>query len=364
MMPSRYLRQIQFSPIGPDGQKRLAESHVLVVGAGALGTSIADMLVRGGIGKITLVDGDYVDFTNLQRQCLFDEQDAQSMKPKVQAAKEKLKQINSEVSILALSEEIAPGNIEQIAKEIDLIIDATDSLETRRLINDYAYYAKIPWILGACAGSYGLTFNFIPGQTPCFRCLEDVFGLTTEENEIVDPSEEDTCDSIGVISPVVHMVTAYQVTECLKYLTGNRKALRQTLLAFDCWKNEFSQIQVQSLYDSNCPTCGLKPTYPKLFSEKKSGVKISILCGRETIQIRSLLPDGWVTKIQWDDLLTSIQGKWYLQNEHLWVFDWQNCRVIVFRDGRILIHGTKDIQLAQSLTRSIQEVYQKAAFSS
>lgn len=361
MIPSRYLRQIQFSAIGPHGQERLKEKHVLVVGAGALGTSIADMLVRGGVGTIRLVDGDYVDFTNLQRQCLFDELDAESMKPKAQAAYEKLKRINSEVTISAFSEEITPRNIDRIGKNIDLIIDATDSLETRRLINDYAYQTGTPWIFGACAGSYGLTFNFIPGQTPCFRCLEDVFGIADEHVVEGERDEEDTCDSIGVIAPAVHIVTSYQVTESLKWLTGNRESLRQTLLAFDCWNNEISQVQVASLFQPNCPTCGPSPTYPALFSTQSNGVKISILCGRETIQIRSLLSEGWVQKIDWDSFLVEVNGQWHLQNRQLRVFDWRNCRVIVFLDGRILIHGTKDIQLAQDLVSHIEKEYEKAA---
>jgi len=354
---------MQFAAIGARGQERLKEKRVLVVGAGALGTSIADMLVRGGIGTLTLIDGDYVDLTNLQRQCLYDEQDVAGMKPKAHAAREKLRLINSEVHIEAITEELTPRNIERVGQNIDLIIDATDSLETRRLINDYAYRAGVPWIFGACAGSYGITFNFIPGKTPCFRCIENLFGIVEEDGGEGGVDAEATCDSIGVIAPAVHLVASYQVAEALKWLTGNREALRPTLLALDCWTNEFSHANVSSIKNPDCPSCGSHPTYPALSISETGPVKISVLCGRDTVQVRSLPIADWVQRMDWEAFLSSLNGQWHLQNEQIRVFDWRACRVIIFRDGRILIHGTKNTKLAQDLVDHIEKEMEKAALN-
>lgn len=335
-MSERYSRQILFAPIGAEGQKKLQDKHVLLIGAGALGTGNGEMLARAGVGKITIVDRDYVEWSNLQRQQLYTEADAQQRIPKAVAAEKRLSEINSTITIKGIIADVTIQEIEALLKEpVDLIIDATDNFETRLLINDAANKYKIPWIYGACTGSYGLTYTVIPGETPCFSCL---LGSV--------PMGGETCDTVGVISPAVQIVTANQVTEALKLLVGDFESLRQTLYFFDVWKNQNSSIKVASLKKSTCPSCGENPTYPYLQIENQS--KTAILCGRDTVQIRPSV-NFKPNLQQLAGRLSTLEDGKVDSNSFLLNFTIGTQRLVVFQDGRVLVHGTKDIAEAKTL---------------
>ncbi|MEC0234814.1 thiazole biosynthesis adenylyltransferase ThiF [Paenibacillus kribbensis] len=332
--PARYSRQELFSKIGTAGQQNIRSKHVLMVGAGALGTANADMLVRAGIGRLTLVDRDYVDWSNLQRQQLYDEADARNQMPKAVAAQKRLQQINSDVDIHALVRDVSLEEIDDIAAGVDLIIDATDNFDIRLLMNDYAVKHRIPWIYGACVGSYGTTFTIVPGQTPCLHCLLGAVPLGGA-----------TCDTVGVISPAVQMVAAYQSAEALKLLTGDDSALQNKLITFDLWNNQHQAIHVSAMKKADCPTCGEHPVYPFLQSEHQA--KTAVLCGRDTVQIRPA--PGAVRDLNEAARLLSRQGGKVEHNPYLVSVVIGTHRLVLFQDGRVLVHGTKDIAEARSI---------------
>ncbi|WP_434659307.1 thiazole biosynthesis adenylyltransferase ThiF [Paenibacillus polymyxa] len=331
---ARYSRQELFGKIGLTGQQNIRSKHVLMVGAGALGTANADMLVRAGIGRLTLVDRDYVDWSNLQRQQLYDEADAREQLPKAVAAQRRLQQINSDVDIRALVQDVSLEEIGDIAAGVDLIVDATDNFDTRLLINDYAVKHQIPWIYGACVGSYGTTFTIVPGQTPCLHCLLGTVPLGGA-----------TCDTVGVISPAVQMVAAYQSAEALKLLTGDNSALQGKLISFDLWNNQHQAIQISAMKKTDCPTCGEHPVYPFLQLEHQA--KTAVLCGRDTVQIRPVT--GAVRNLNEAARLLSRQGGKVEHNPYLVSVVIGMHRLVLFQDGRVLIHGTKDIAEARSI---------------
>src|SRR5699024_7409079 len=238
-----------FPGIQEKGQRLLADKRVLIIGVGALGTGNAEILVRSGVGHITIVDRDYVEWSNLQRQQLFTEKDAENRTPKAIAAKERLEEVNG-----------------------DITIDA-HNVDIRMIINDAAQKYDVPWIYGSIVASYGISFTIIPGESPCLHCLmEDI------------PIGGLTCDTGGVISPVVQLVVGYQTTEALKILTENKKQLRRELLSFDVWENHHSSINVNKMKKDSCLSCGTKPVYP--FLSQKEQTKTEVLCGRDTVQIR------------------------------------------------------------------------------
>ncbi|WP_029270467.1 thiazole biosynthesis adenylyltransferase ThiF [Virgibacillus alimentarius] len=332
-MNDRYSRQTLFAPIGEKGQRRLKKKHVLLVGAGALGTGNAESLVRGGVGKITIVDRDYVEWSNLQRQQLFVESDAIERIPKAIAAKKRLQQVNSEVEIEAHILDVDPQEFESLIENVDLIIDATDNFDIRMIINDISQKYGVPWIYGSCVGSYGISFTIIPNQTPCLHCLMETV-----------PIGGLTCDTAGIISPAANMVVVYQTAEALKILTEDWGARREKLVSFDLWKNEESKINVSSLRKADCTSCGVHPTYP--FLDYENQTKSAVLCGRDSVQIRP-------AKKEKRDLETIAQtlssmGK-VEQNPFLLSFTVEKKRLVLFQDGRTLIHGTKNISEAKTL---------------
>ncbi|HLR69525.1 thiazole biosynthesis adenylyltransferase ThiF [Virgibacillus alimentarius] len=332
-MNDRYSRQTLFAPIGEKGQRRLKKKHVLLVGAGALGTGNAESLVRGGVGKITIVDRDYVEWSNLQRQQLFVESDAIERIPKAIAAKKRLQQVNSEVEIEAHILDVGPQEFESLIENVDLIIDATDNFDIRMIINDISQKYGVPWIYGSCVGSYGISFTIIPNQTPCLHCLMETV-----------PIGGLTCDTAGIISPAANMVVVYQTAEALKILTEDWGARREKLVSFDLWKNEESKINVSSLRKADCTSCGVHPTYP--FLDYENQTKSAVLCGRDSVQIRP-------AKKEKRDLETIAQtlssmGK-VEQNPFLLSFTVEKKRLVLFQDGRTLIHGTKNISEAKTL---------------
>ncbi|MGG1619273.1 ThiF family adenylyltransferase [Paenibacillus sp. NRS-1782] len=331
----RYSRQERFAPFGPEGQRRLGSSHVLIIGAGALGTGIAETLVRGGVGTVTIADRDYVEWSNLQRQQLFQESDAAERCPKAVAAQRRLQEINSETIIHAQVLDVGVEELEELIQGVDLIMDATDNFDTRLLMNDVAQKHRIPWIYGGCVGSYGVTYTILPGKTPCLHCLLGTVPLGGE-----------TCDTVGIIPQAVQMVTANQTTEAFKLLGGYRVDLRGKLLSFDLWKNEHVAITVDSVKKTDCPSCGSHPTYPYLSAAHRQ--KIDVLCGRDTVQIRPAEPRQ-VNLKETADRLASLEEGTVEQNPFLVSFSVETHRLVIFADGRALIHGTKDVTEARKI---------------
>jgi sulfur carrier protein ThiS adenylyltransferase len=332
----RYSRQELFAPIGEEGQKKIAKKHVLVIGAGALGTGNAEALVRAGVGKLTIVDRDYVEWSNLQRQQLYSEADAKERIPKAIAAKRRLEEINSDVAIDAIVGDVTGQELEELVSERkpDLLIDATDNFDTRMIINDAAYKYHIPWIYGACVGSYGISYAFIPGKTPCFHCLLETV-----------PAGGLTCDTAGIISPAVQMVVAYQVAEALKILVEDWSSLRNKLVSFDLWKNQYAAIRVDQVKKDDCPTCGAHPSYPYLSYDQQP--KTAVLCGRNSVQIRPAGQRNY--DLQELVELFAKQGLRVDANPYLVSVPLGEQRLVVFQDGRALIHGTKDVQEAKTI---------------
>ena len=333
-MNERYSRQELFGPIGKSGQLKIRKKHVLVIGAGALGTGSAEGLVRAGVGKLTIVDRDYVEWSNLQRQQLYCEEDAENRTPKAVAAKKRLNAINSNVSVNSLVSDVSVEEMAKLVCDVDLIVDATDNFETRMIINDSAQKFKIPWIYGACVGSYGISFTVIPGMTPCLNCLLETV-----------PIGGQTCDTAGIISPAVQTVVAHQLTEALKILVEDYASLRNKVVSFDLWTNEQAAIAVTKLKKDNCPSCGEKRTYPHLSYANRT--KTAVLCGRDSVQIRPTKEYvGDLTQLEKN---LRAQCSHVVRNPYLLSFAVGKHRLVVFNDGRALIHGTKDIAEAKTL---------------
>ena len=333
-MNNRYSRQELFSPIGEEGQQKIREKHVLIIGAGALGSANAEMFVRAGVGKVTIVDRDYVDWSNLQRQQLYAESDVENNLPKAVAAKKRLEEINSEVRVEALVQDVTAEELEELVTNVDVIIDATDNFETRFIVNDISQKYSIPWVYGACVGSYGLSYTIIPGKTPCLSCLLQSIPLGGA-----------TCDTAGIISPAVSLVVSHQVTETLKLLVEDYDSLREGLVSFDVWKNEYSCMNVQKLRKHNCLSCGEQALYPYLNKENTS--KTAVLCGRNTVQIRPPHKEEMDFE-QYKELLNDRVNDLNV-NPYLLSFSVEEKRLVAFKDGRVLVHGTKDISEAKTI---------------
>ncbi|GGK03343.1 thiamine/molybdopterin biosynthesis protein MoeB [Lentibacillus kapialis] len=327
---ARYSRQVLFEPIGEDGQRRLSNSTVLVVGAGALGTVICNHLVRAGIGKVRLIDRDYVEMSNLQRQMLFDEDDVKCALPKAVAAGNKLEKMNSQVIIEPIVGNVSVENIDDLINDANVVLDGTDNFSTRYLLNDACFKYGIPFSYGGVVSSRGMTAFFIPEKTPCLRCI-------TKQGE----GGGETCDTVGVISPAVDMISSFQVTETLKYLTGNQQVLRQTLKTFDVWHNRQYDMKL-SHSDPECVVCQ-KQEFPAL--QKKAQSEETVLCGRDTVQIhrKSVMDlEQWESKLGQiaDTKRTPFLLKASLQ---------EGIHFVMFTDGRVLVQGTEDPIQARTL---------------
>ncbi|WP_325050533.1 ThiF family adenylyltransferase [Falsibacillus albus] len=334
----RYSRQIRFRPIGESGQQQLAEKHILIVGAGALGSSTAEMMVRSGIGKITIIDRDYVEESNLQRQQLFSEEDVEMKWPKAAAAEKRLKEINGWVDIDSIVGEADSMMLQNLVAGVDLIIDGTDNFETRFIINDIAFKNDIPWIYGGCVGSYGMSFVMIPGKTPCLQCLLRKV-----------PTQNQTCETAGVIAPIVQMVAAHQAAEALKILTGNTEDISLGYRTFDLWRGQYMNIKTDTMHNEHCATCGVDASYP--FLQKENQTKTTVLCGRSTVQVRP--HEKKTISLQELALQAKKAGITVSGNPYLLSFELDDQRMVIFHDGRALVHGTSDEALAKKLYQSI-----------
>lgn len=331
----RYSRQLLFPHIGVKGQEKLLKSRVAIVGLGALGSALANNMVRAGVGYVRLIDRDFVEFSNLQRQLLYDEEDARRTLPKAIAAKLKLKSINSSIIIESHIADLTWKNAEELLTGVDLILDGTDNFEIRYLINDVAIKHKIPWIYGGAVSSRGMTFNIIPDKTPCFHCVfpdQPAHGTT------------DTCDTAGVISPIIHLITAFQSTEALKLLVNDYANLNPALRSVELWQNEFSEINLKNAKRADCPTC-VEHRFQFLDPIDKKDRFVS-LCGRDTVQINPV-KDSRFSLPQLADKLRAIGD--VLETPYLIKFKVDDYSLTIFEDGRVMLHGTNDVVLAKSI---------------
>lgn len=331
-LQERYSRQILFPPIGEKGQRALAESHVLIVGAGALGTASAEGLVRSGVGTLTIVDRDYVEYSNLQRQQLYTEHDAKAHVPKAIASKKRLQEINRKVTIHTLIEDAGVELLRPLFRKADIVIDATDNFETRMVMNDLSIETNTPWIYGACVSSQGMYMTILPDKTPCLSCVftdMPVGGLT--------------CDTAGIISPAVQMVSAYQQTEALKYLTGHEEQIERKFVTFDVWQSTSFKMDLSRTKQQDCLSCGKKRTYPYLHDQRK---KTTVLCGRDTVQIVS----KDLANLSFQRLKERLSSICEVEvNDFLIHIRYETYRIVCFKGGRALIHGTNDEKVANSL---------------
>lgn len=338
METDRYSRQIRFRPIGSVGQSTLSTKHAVLIGAGALGSALAETLTRAGIGTLTIVDRDYVETSNLQRQFLYSDADAQMRLPKAIAARNRLNAINPKVVIHAHVLDASSYELDALIQGTDLLLDATDNFDTRLILNDLALKRGIPWIYGACIGGSGMSFTFLPGHTPCLHCLLST-GLVSGE----------TCDLGGIIAPAVQLVAAHQAAEALKLLTDNTASLRTSFLTFDLWRNQHHEMDVSAMRNPVCPSCGSHPSYPFLAATNR--MKAAVLCGRDTVQLR-LAGDLPLTLDQLAAILSRLDGK-LERNPYLLSYSFGDKRMVFFPDGRILIHGTDSLTEAKRLYHSI-----------
>ena len=331
---SRYARQMRFPPLGEEGQRRLAGSRVLLCGCGALGSTIANLLARAGVAALRIVDRDFVELSNLQRQVLFDEADAQAGLPKAIAAAEKLRQINSTVTIEPIVADIDPANIEGFCEGIDVILDGTDNFETRFLINDAAVKLGLPWIYGGCVGAEGQTMTILPGQTPCLRCLMP---------ECPAPGSTPTCETAGILGPIVGLVASIEAAEAIKILGGDLAAISRSLTVVDLWQNHIRQIDVRGLRDQvDCPTCK-RGEFPWLSG--RSGSRTAVLCGRNAVQLSH---PG--TSVSLDELAQKLEDTGQLtRNQFLLRLKVEGYELTIFPDARAIISGTADIATARTI---------------
>jgi molybdopterin/thiamine biosynthesis adenylyltransferase len=332
-MNERYSRQILFPEIGKAGQEKLINSRVLIIGCGALGASHAEMLARAGVGFLRIVDRDFVEFTNLQRQTLYSERDAKERLPKAIAAKNRLGQINSEVEIEAIVADVNNSNIESLITGCDLILDGTDNFQIRYLINDGCVKLNKIWIYGAAVSSYGTTMTILPNKTPCLRCIFE---------EMPGAGSSPTCDTAGVIQPIIAVVSSVQVSEALKVLVGKTEKLHKSLMQFDVWQNDWRKIKLGAP-NEDCKTCG-KRIFE--FLDGETADFSAVLCGRDAVQISP--PNQ--AQIDLSSLAAKLENLGAVkQNEYLLRLNIEDYELTVFRDGRAIIRGTDDISQARSI---------------
>jgi molybdopterin-synthase adenylyltransferase len=328
----RYSRQILFRGIGVEGQRKLAAASVAIVGCGATGSALAGLLARAGVGTLRIIDRDYVEPSNLQRQSLFDEQDAAESVPKAIAAARKIAAFNSEIVVEPKVEDLVPGNIEALLEGNNLILDGTDNFETRYLINDYAVDRALPWIYSAAVGSYAVTLNVIPGQTACLACI-----FPDSPRGIVE-----TCETSGILNSAVNLVASIAATEALKFLVGSETAshLRKTLLSFDVWTNEHAEISA-ARPRLGCRACGERD-FVHLAGEGRPHIT---LCGRNSVQIHERQ-----RPIDFAEMDRRLQPHGTVRHNDFVLKFWHDpYEMTLFPDGRAIIKGTTDTAVARSL---------------
>ncbi len=332
-MNERYSRQILFNGIGQEGQARLLVSRALIVGCGALGSAHAESLARAGVGRLRIVDRDFVESSNLQRQTMFTERDAEDRTPKAVAAASHISEITRDIKVEAEIADVNGSNIEQLIQDCDVVLDGTDNFATRYLINDACVKHNVNWIYGAAVGSYGVSMTIRPHQTPCLRCVFE---------EAPPAASAPTCDTAGVIMPIISVVAAVQVAEALKLLTGHEEMLHNSLMQFDVWRNEWRKINPGAALP-DCPTCGLGK-FTTL--EATAGDFAAVLCGRDAVQISP----SQSTRIDFESLANRLRASGEVKfNDYLLRFRTGDFELTVFQDARSIIRGTSEVKTARTL---------------
>lgn len=331
----RYSRQILFDGIGEAGQARLNESCAVIIGCGALGAVQAETLARAGVGKLILVDRDFVEESNLQRQIMFEESDARERLPKAIAAARRIGRVNSDIQVEPLVTDVNFKNIEEIIADADVVLDGTDNFETRFLINDACVKMNKAWIYGAAVGSYGLTMTVLPHQTPCLRCVLEA---------MPDPGSGETCDTAGVLMPIISIIASLQAVEAIKILTGQKEKLHGALVRVDVWDFQINKINLANFSGQDeCPVCS-EDEFEFL---RGAGRQVAVsLCGRNAVQIGQ----SGSSKIDFQSLATRLKPLGDVAfNDFLLRFRVEDYDITVFRDARSIIKGTNDINVARGI---------------
>lgn len=326
----KYSRQILFAGIGEQGQQRLLASSAAIVGCGAIGAATANLLTRGGVGKLRVIDRDFVEPSNLQRQTLFDESDALAALPKAVAAERKLRAINSGASIEGIVADLTSRNAAELLAPFDLVLDGTDNFETRFLINDFAVHSGQPWIYAAAVASYGVMLAILPGTTPCLACLMD-----TQQ-----PGLEETCDTVGVLGPIVNLIASLQAAEGMKLLAGRADALHGRLISCDIWSGHVQSVRIAR--NPDCRACALRQF---IYLDGDAQPHIT-MCGRNSVQIheRNRSLDLATLKSRLAPTVSDVR-----HNEFLLRFRIPPYEMTIFSDGRAILKGTTDPATARSL---------------
>ena len=332
-MQSRYSRQTVLKEIGKAGQGMLAGSTVVILGLGALGSNSANLLARAGVGALRLVDRDFVDWSNLQRQCLFEEEDAAQRVPKAAASVKHLKRINSDVRCEPVIDDVNPATVERIVAGATVVVDGLDNFYTRAIVNEACVKLGIPWVYGACLGTYGTAATIVPGVTACLHCL-----LPEAAQATAPPL---SCETVGVLGPLAALVAAWQSAEALKIMVGKRDAVSNHLIHVEMWHNDFSTLPMTRV--ATCAVCGQRKFE---LLEHGSRLATAFLCGRDAVQI---VPPASST-IDFD-LLSQTLGRLFPveRNPYLVKFTADDHDVVVFQDGRAMVFGTSDPNVARSL---------------
>ena len=329
----RYSRQILFDGIGKEGQGGLLASRALIIGCGALGSAQAESLARAGVGRLRIADRDFVEFSNLQRQTMFTESDAADRLPKVIAGANHIRRINSEIKVEPEIIDVNHSNVEHLIQDCDVVLDGTDNFATRYLINDACVKHKVNWIYGAAVGSYGVTMTIRPDETPCLRCIFP---------EAPPAASAPTCDTAGVIMPIISVVAAVQVSEALKLLTGQTASLHRSLMQFDVWRNEWRRIALGEK-SADCATCA-QHRFATLDAEDREFA--AVLCGRHAVQVSPAHP----AHVDLSALGHKLQSVGEVKaNDYLLRFRTGDYELTVFSDARSIIRGTDNISTARSL---------------
>jgi molybdopterin/thiamine biosynthesis adenylyltransferase len=333
----RYSRQMRFPGVGEAGQQKLLAGRVTLCGCGALGTVIANSLARAGVGFLRIIDRDFIETHNLQRQVLFDEEDVAANLPKAEAAARKLRKINSGIRIEPIVTDIDHTNILEFVGDVDLVLDGTDNFEVRYLVNDAAVKLNKPWVYGGAIGSVGQTMTILPGETPCLRCV-----IETSP----PPGMAATCETAGVLAPTINVIASLQAAEAMKILTGQRLAINRDLVYVDVWENEFRRFKIAKLKDKvDCPCCKQRNFE---WLEGKVGAHTTSLCGRNAVQIAHRTASLLSFPALAESLSGVAQGE-VSHNRFMLRFTADGHEFTVFPDGRAIIKGTSDIDRAKTL---------------
>jgi adenylyltransferase/sulfurtransferase len=330
--PDRYVRQVRFAPVGAEGQARLRAARVLLTGCGGLGAEAAALLARAGVGGLRIVDRDVVDITNLQRQALFDEADAGECLPKAIAAARHLARINADVAVEPVVADVNPGNVVELLAGVDLVVDGFDNFEGRFLLNDACVRENMPWVYGACVGSYGMSTLLVPGSTPCLRCLQA---------ELPAAGSTPTCETVGVLGPIAHLIASLEAAQALRWLAAREAPAPAVLITADIWDLRLQRVALPEPLPT-CPCCGQR-RFEFLEAPMTPATE---LCGRDAVLVRSLAgarPDFAALAERLQPL-----GE-LLVNDFVLRFRAAPHELTLFRDGRTIVKGTSDAAVARAL---------------